>query len=146
MLILILSVGVSVSAQKNGDRKNREEMRKEFMDFKMKFLAQEIDLKEDQQKMFFELYTQMSDERFSVMSEVKSLERKAKSENATDSDYEAMTSAVTRAKEKDALIEKKYDEKFKAFLSSKQMFKLKDAEEQFRRKMHDMHGKRKHSK
>lgn len=143
LLLLVVVAAVSVSAQKKDDKRNRQEMRKEFIEFKMKFLAQEIDLKEDQEKKFFELYTQMEDERFAVMSEMRRLEKKAKAANASDADYEAMTKGVTTAKEKDALIEKKYDEKFSAFLTSKQMYKLKDAEEKFRQKMHEMRKQKK---
>ena len=49
---------------------------------------------------------------------------------------------MTEAKEKDAEIEKKYDAIFSEFLTSKQVYKMKDAEEKFRNKMHEMRHKR----
>ena len=80
---LILGLG-SMCAQGNG-RKSRAEMKKEFKEFKMKFIAQEVDLQDDQQKQFFELYEQMSDERMQVFEQTRRLERKVKKDpQATD--------------------------------------------------------------
>lgn len=143
ILITLVSFG-NAFAQKDKDPK---EMRRELMEFKLKYIAQEIDLKEDQQKKFFELYNQMTSERVKVFKETKALERKITSDgNASDADYEALSKAITSAREKDTAIEKKYDEKFAQFLSSKQIFKLKAAEEKFRKKMHEMRRKKKKNK
>lgn len=142
LFLTLVSVG-SAFAQKE---KSHKEMRREVMEFKLKYIAQEIDLKEDQQKQFLDLYKQMTDERVKIFRETKALERKLTADgNASEADYEAVTKAITAAKEKDAAIEKKYDEKFAEFLSPKQIFKMKGAEESFRKKMHEMrHKKRKH--
>lgn len=93
---LILGLG-SMCAQGNG-RKSRAEMKKEFKEFKMKFIAQEVDLQDDQQKQFFELYEQMSDERMQVFEQTRRLERKVKKDpQATDEDYAAVSRAITEA-------------------------------------------------
>lgn len=143
-IAVVLGAGVAF-AQDKKPRKLRQEMRKELMEFKKKFLAQEIDLKEEDQKHFFELYDQMSEERMKIFEQTRRLERKVnKDANATEEDYAAVSRAITEAKEKDAEIEKKYDAQFSTFLSSKQLFQLKAAEEKFRKKMHEMrHKKRK---
>ncbi len=60
---LILGLGSGMCAQGSNGKKSRAEMKKEFKEFKMKFIAQEVDLQDDQQKQFFELYEQMSDEK-----------------------------------------------------------------------------------
>lgn len=142
LILTLVSVG-SAFAQKE---KSHNEMRREVMEFKLKYIAQEIDLKENQQKQFFDLYKQMTAEKVKVFKETKDLERKLTADgNASEADYEAVTKAITSAKEKDAAIEKKYDEKFAEFLSPRQVFKMKAAEENFRQKMHEMrHKKRKH--
>ncbi len=49
---------------------------------------------------------------------------------------------MTDAKAKDAEISKRYDEKFSRLLTAKQVYKMKDAEEGFRRKMHEMRHKK----
>lgn len=116
---------------------------KEMQEFKLKYLAQEMQLKENQQKRFFELYTKMSEEKHKVYKDARHLERKLKEQkNVTDADYAAVSRALTDSKKKEAEIEKKYDKEFQKFLSSKQIFKMKEAEEAFRARMHEMRGKR----
>ncbi len=145
IFIIGLAVILGVGCMHAQGKKSREEMRKEFKEFKMKFIAQEIDLEDDQKKQFFEIYNQMNDERTSIFEQTRRLERKVRKDSqATEEDYAAVSRAITEAKEKDAAIEKKYDAKFSTFLSSKQLFKMKAAEEKFRKKMSEMrHKKRK---
>lgn len=133
----------SAFAQKNKD-KSREEMRKELREFKIKFMAQEMDLKEDQQKQFIEVYGKMSDERMQLFEKTKRLEHKIKKEgDASEEEYAKVSKALTEAKEKDTEIEKRYDAEFSKFLSSKQIFLMKSAEEKFRQKMSEMRHKNK---
>lgn len=145
VVILFLSAIVPMAAQKkDGAKRPSPEMRKEMREFKIKFIAQEIDLKEDQKKPFAELYNEMSEERWQIFHEIKNIERKLKNDkNASEADYEAAAKAITEAKERDAAIEKKYDAKFSTFLTSRQIFKMKGAEETYRQKMHEMHRKKK---
>lgn len=144
LIILAMTLGIGTLCAQEKSKKSREEMRKEFREFKIKFIAQEIDLKEDQQKQFAELYDQMSNERMKIFEQTRRLERKVKKEsNATEEDYASVSRAITEAKEMDAAIEKKYDAKFSTFLSSKQIFKMKAAEEKFRKKMSEMRHKKK---
>lgn len=147
ILILCLLVAcVPAFARSEKDKKN-ENMKKELQEFKLKFLAQEMELKEDQQKKFFDLYSQMTEEKIKLYKETKALEQKlSSSTNASEAEYEAVSKAITSAKEKDAEIEKKYDEKFAQFLTPKQIFKMKSAEEKFRIKMHEMRHKKPGSK
>lgn len=145
-IILALTLGAFDGfAQKTRPGKvEREKMWREMQEFKMKFLAQEMDLKESQQKKFFELYEQMSEEKRKVFRETKALEKKLKNNpDATDEEYSRVSAAITEAKEKEARIDKEYDAKFSTFLTSRQIFKMKAAEEKFRDKMRDMHNKRK---
>lgn len=130
-------------SQDKGRKKSPEEMRREINEFKMKFIAQEIDLREDQQKRFFELFGQMTDERSAIFEQMIRTERKIKKDpNATDEDYANLTRLITDSREKDAEIEKAYDEKFATFLSAKQIYKMKSAEEKFRKKMREMRHKK----
>lgn len=140
---MILTLALPAFSQAKS-QKDRQAMRREVQEFKLKFLAQEMELKDDQQKKFFELYNQMEQEKVKVFKETKALERKiSESSNASDAEYESVSRAITAAKEKDAAIEKKYDDKFATFLSAKQIFKMKAAEDKFRMKMHEMRHKRK---
>ncbi len=114
------------------------EKRKEFREYKMKFLAHEMGLKNDAKKKFFEIYNQLSDERLDLRREMHEINHKIKENKATDADY----ATLNKLKEQDAEIEKKYDAKFATFLSSKQIFKMKEAEKVFRQKLHEMKEKK----
>lgn len=131
----------------NGKGKNRdhESMRKEIMDFKIKFLAQEMELNEEQQKKFSPLYRQMWEEKRVIFHNLHDMKKRI-GKDADESEYEAYTRASNEAKEKEAEIDRKYDPKFAEFLSAKQIFKMKAAEEKFRQKMHEMRGKKKDKK
>lgn len=150
-LFLILGVSVSVCAQGPGPdhgKKDRDKMMKEVREFKIKYIAQEIELQDNQKEQFVALYNEMSDKRDGVMREAFKLERKVKRDsNATEADYKAAADAMNKARAEDAAIEKEYDEKFAKFLTSKQIYKMKSAEEEFRRKMEEMrHNKKKRDK
>lgn len=142
ILLMIFGCCVSVFAQ-NQTQQPKKDMEKELLEFKLKFLAQEINLQEKQQQKFFDLYSRMWEEKHSLFKEAVALQKKVKeNKNATDSDYEAANAAMVKAHEKDAAIEKKYDEQFATFLSSKQIFQMKNAEDKFRQKLHEMHKKK----
>ena len=146
LLILALLVGgLSAAAQKHEGKKG-ENMMKELQEFKIKFIAQEIDLQDSQKAKFVELYNEMTTKRMDAMRDAWKMERDLKkNKEATEADYQAVTDAMTKAKAEDASIEKNYDEKFATFLSQKQIFKMKEAENEFRKKMAEMrhkHGKK----
>ncbi len=148
-LILVLcgflSSNASVSLDfPSPDGKSKEEVFREIQEFKMKYLAQEIDLKEDQKKPFFELYEEMNKKRMAAMNNARSIEKKVKKKkDATEADYQSVTEAWNKAREEDAAITREYDGKFSKFLSQKQIYKLKTAEESFRKKMEEIHHKKK---
>ena len=145
LLLLILFISAAFSfqalAQPKRDSGPDPKMMKEITEYKMKLLAQEMDLKEDQKEKFVELYQKMSEERMQNFRRMRQLEDSLK-ENASEEDYKKASDGIADLKLADARIEKEYDAKFAKFLSQKQIYKMKEAEEKFRRKMHDMRQKR----
>lgn len=132
----------------SGDTKaDRREMRREMREFKIKFLAQEMDLKDTQKKQFSEVYGRMSEEKHKIFHETRQLERKLDSgKGATEEEYAEVSRAITEAKARDAAVEKKYDTEFAKFLSPKQIYQMKQAEEKFRRRMDEMRKEKKRHK
>ena len=129
--------------EKGGKMKGRSSHSKwkDMLEYKIKFLAQE--LKEDQTKQFAEVYAAMSKEKRQVFREVRKAERELKhKKNPTEADYEAVSRLQTAAKEKDADIDRAYDAKFATFLSQRQIFKMKEAEDKFRARMNEMKQKK----
>lgn len=138
LLLMILTLVPAYSQEKG--KKSREEMHKEYREYKMKVLAQEMDLRDDQQKEFFDLYNKMSDERHKVHHEFRQIKKKMQDEkNMSEEDYAKLNTAEATAREKDSEIDKRYDAKFKKILTAKQIYKMKEVEEQFRNKIREMH-------
>ncbi|MBD5291364.1 MAG: hypothetical protein HDS24_04745 [Bacteroides sp.] len=147
LLVLMLLCTFSFAFADKKHSGPSEAMKKEMREFKLKFIAQEIELKDSQRKEFLETYQAMTEEKLKLFRETREIERKMRKEkNASDAEFEAASNALTEAKEKDAAIEKKYDAKFAKFLSQKQIFKMKSAEDKFRRKIEEMHHKNKSAK
>ncbi len=127
------------SQQKEGKLHKHAGISKEIEDFKIKFLIEEMELEKSKQEKFSELYRQMQAEKSKVFSDMRNAERRIKDKKeATEKEYLEANEQITDARIKLAEIEKKYDEKFSAVLSKKQLFKMKEAEKLFREKMHKM--------
>ena len=75
LLFLLLATLMPIFAQEKCYNKSRAEMHREFRDFKIKYIAQEIDLPADKFKEFSELYGQMEEEKHKVFSSTRRLEK-----------------------------------------------------------------------
>lgn len=148
LLLLLLAIAFFIPsfAQKHGD-KDREAKRKEMTEFKLKFIADEMGLKDDQRKQFMEVYGQMESERRAIFHKIKTAEKQIKdNKNATEADYEKANQEITEARDRMAAIDKKYDEKFATFLSKKQIYRMKEAENKFSEKIRLCRDKKKDGK
>ena len=141
LLLLVLSP-FALFAQKKAHRGPDPKMFKEIQEYKVKFLAQEMELNDDQKARFAELYTKMSEEKRKNFENMMRLEKQLK-ENASEAEYKDVSDQIVDSRIRDAQIEKEYDAKFAKFLSRKQIYKMKAAEEKFRKKMREMHHKKK---
>lgn len=146
LLLLIFFLGVSAvaAAHPHGGKPDAGKL-KELRDYKIKFLAQEIELSDDQKPKFVEVYNKLADERVANFEKMRAAEKKLKG-NLSDAEYKTQMDIVSEAKVRDAQIVKDYDAKFEKFLSAKQMYKMKEAEEKFRKRMKELHQQRKREK
>ncbi|MCH5242430.1 MAG: hypothetical protein J1F67_08405 [Muribaculaceae bacterium] len=145
-LILILMAGFSFMSA-HGDEHDpvkREKMFREVQEFKMKYLAQEMELSEIQKKKFFELYQEEMESKKECYQEAVVMDRRLKEQkDASEEDYQQVRNAFNQANENWAKIEQQYDEKYSEFLSQKQIYKMKEAESSFRAKFDEMKHSRK---
>lgn len=151
LLIAVLISGISFSFAQDEEPGRRDKMFREVQEFKMKYLAQEMDLSDVQKKKFFELYEEMTKSRQECYKDAISLDRKLKSapEEAKEEEYEQVTEAFSKANSEWSVIENQYNEKFAEFLTPKQIYKMREAENNFRAKLDEMRHSRKkdhHSK
>lgn len=119
-------------------------MIKEFKEYKIKFLAQEMELNNEQTDKFADLYSKMMEEKQRNFKTLRNLENQLK-ENSSEKEYKEVSEKISETRMLDVRIDKEYDARFEKFLTQKQIYKMKEAEEKFRRKMHEMHRK-KHSR
>ena len=117
--------------------------KKELFEFKMKFVAQEINLRDDQRAAFTDLYSRLIEERDAIWRQIGEANRRIKdSSKPTTADYEYVNSVMVDAKAKNAALEKRYDEEFAKFLTPEQRYQMKEAEQKFHRKMEEMYAKK----
>ena len=146
LLLICLLIGTcSAFAQSTNEDPAKVEQRiREVQEYKMKYLAQEMDLSEAQKKKFFEVYEEMLQSKYECYQEAVKLDRKIKHEDgATEQDYHQVTEAFNNANTRWAEQEKIYNEKYAEFLSSKQIYKMKEAESTFKAKLDEMRHNRK---
>ena len=61
IIILLVAMVLTIPTYaQNKKKENKEEWKKELQDFKYKYLAQEIELTEEQMTNFFELYAKLA--------------------------------------------------------------------------------------
>lgn len=143
--ILILCVALcctlSLPAQKKSRKCPDDEQRKawyqEMLKSKIDFLAKDLQMTEEQKPRFSQIYTEMQNELARQMHNVRSLERniESKGDAATDADYEKCADAMFEMKQKEGAIDMKYLAQLKKVLSKKQLYKLKQSEMKWSRKL-----------
>lgn len=143
ILLAVMMLSLPCVAQRKDSMKgNRAEWKKELQDFKYKYLAQEVELTEEQQEKFFELYVKMESELKTVDSDCKAAQKAVKAEGEhSDAEYEKALNALLNKRVMKGQIEKRYYDQFKTFLSVKQLYKLKTAEQKFNKKLMELRKK-----
>lgn len=144
LIIALLFCGVASGyAQPNKHGKKNHEGWRELREFKMKYLAQEMELNKEQQQKFFAMYDEYSSKRRVLYEAFKETDQYLENnKNASEADYDRACEKLTDLKQKDAALEKEYDAKFATFLSKQQIYKMKVAEDKFKKKMAEMRHKR----
>lgn len=133
ILALVATVLPAFSQEKDSGKQQK------FLEYKLRYLAQEMELQDDQKDRFFTIYIEESDKIRDAYKEARSLERKIKEEaEPSEEDYKKLREAQQKAADEQAEIEKEYDAKYSEFLTQKQMFQMKEAETKFRDKMQQM--------
>lgn len=142
--LLLLLMGIGIAFAQGDDKAKVAKRMKEVQEYKMKYIAQELELSEVQKKKFFELYDEMCASKKQCYDEAMHLERKIKHDpQATEADYQKVTEALNKANTEWAETEKTYNEKFAEFLSQKQIYKMREAENNFRAKFEELKHNRK---
>lgn len=130
--------------------KSREDKFQEMQNFKMKYLLKKMEVSDNETKeKFIETYSKMTAEKGKLFKEAYDIEKKIRSakKELADEDYAKISNLRDECREKDEKINKAYDNQFKVFLSSKQIYKMHEAERDFNdrlRRVRGNHQTRKH--
>lgn len=147
VILLIAMVLTIPTYAQNKKKENKEEWKKELQDFKYKYLAQEVELSDEQMTNFFELYAKLESERKQALKDCKAITKTVKEDGEhSEAEYERAVEAVLNLPIITGQIEKKYYEQFKTFLSYKQLYLLKTAERKFNKKLMELQKKDKKHK
>ena len=129
-LLAVILAPCLLSAQSTAAQRARwmEQIRKT----KFEFFTKEVSLTKEQQNQLFPLYEEMERSIYKMNNEAEALMKKtAANSRATDTEFEAAATAAARTTQRQGEIELEYFNKFSKFLSKKQLFLLKQAENKF---------------
>lgn len=144
LLMMFSAMGIALSFAQTDDQNKIDRRIKEVQEYKMKYIAQEMELSEAQKKKFFEVYQEMNTAKFNCYKDAVNMDRNLRQDkNATEQDYQQVTEAFNKANDEWAQYEKTYNEKFSEFLTQKQIYKMREAENSFRAKFEEMKHNRK---
>lgn len=122
--------------------KDKTKMMEELQQFKIDYLAKEMQLSEKEKNEFVPLYKEYDNERKKAGAEAWKFDRELKKKkDASEADYKKLSELQQTAREKDYEIVKNYDGKFEKFLSAKQIYTMHQGEEKFFEKMKEMRKK-----
>lgn len=144
LFLTLIFIGCFFIHAQEDDKGRREKIFREVQEFKMKYLAQEMDLSELQKKKFFEVYEEMNVSKQECYKEAVEKQKALKAnKDASEEEYQQATEALNKANAQWADEEKIYNEKFAEFLSQKQIYKMREAENSFKAKLDEMRHSRK---
>ncbi len=137
LLLAILSLPSALAQDKD-----KAKMKEELQQFKIDFLAKEMQLSDKEKAEFTPLYKEYDEQRRKAGSEAWKYDRELKKKkDATDADYKKLAELQQKAREKDNEIVKKFDKRLESFLTAKQIYQMHQGEEKFFEKMKEMRKK-----
>lgn len=132
--------------------KDKAKMMEELQQFKIDYLAKEMQLSEKEKAEFVPIYKEYDNERRQAGAEAWKFDMELKKKKEpSEADYKKLADLQQKARERDNEIVKKFDTKFESILSAKQIYIMHQGEVKFFEKMKEMRkkhndGKRSHDK
>ncbi|MDE7346691.1 MAG: hypothetical protein K2N48_08125 [Muribaculaceae bacterium] len=137
LLLAILTLPCAFAQEKD-----KAKMMEELQQFKIDFLAKEMQLSEKQKAEFVPMYKDFDEQRRRAGAEAWKFERKLKkNKDASEADYKKLSELQQNARAKDNEIVKKFDSRLETFLTAKQIYMMHQGEEKFFEKMKEMRRK-----
>lgn len=132
--IILIFLFSAISAQDNDTRRRQwlNEMRKT----KLEYMYKELGITDAQKEQFKTTLNAMDVELDKVRRETRKLDKELEAKKSpTDLEYEKTAEAMFEFKQREATIEMKYFQKFKAFLTPRQLYLFKKAEHKWMKEL-----------
>jgi len=131
-IALLAAIFPALAQQPGFTPADRERWLGEMRNLKHDFIARELDLTDEQQDHFFDLYDRMEDDIAALNSETREAEtRVAADSEATDLQIQNTARTVFEQKRAEGQIEMTYFDQFSQILTPRQLLQLKNAERKF---------------
>lgn len=129
---MCLCYSVQAIAQMPVTDADRQRWLAEIRQYKHEFLIKELELTEEQQGPFFQLYDQMEDEIEQLNSQTRALQQQVEAnDQATDLEVTNAARTIFELKRAEGQIEMTYFDRFAKILTPRQLLNLKSAERKF---------------
>ena len=124
-----------LSAQKSFSKDNFEKQRAEY-------LKRELDLTPKEASKFLPLSDELMEKKFELNRDSREKARALrKKSNVSDAEYERVIDSWINNREKEAILEKEYYQKFKRVLPMRKVRKYQEVDMKFMRSMMDRHDR-----
>lgn len=146
LLLMCLSFS-SLQAQKSEKlgQEQREKRKEKMKEMKKSFIKTELDLTEDEEQLFWPIYTEYENKRDALRKERRSLRKKLKRKSLdelSESEAEEMLTKEMEFREKRLALDKDFERDLRSNLSAKKIILLHKAERKFKKQLLDrMKGK-----
>lgn len=142
VIAAIILTATQAFAQEPQKKAQRQQWMNNMIQSKTEYVVKEIGLNENVRTKFEKQYMAMCHEMAKLGRDTRNLERSiSKKENPSDLEYEKCAEAMSEFKIKEGNIEMKYFNQFKTYLTKKQLFKLKIAEQKWMNALMKHRGK-----
>lgn len=129
---MCLCYSVQAIAQMPVTDADRQRWLAEIRQYKHEFLIKELELTDEQQGPFFQLYDQMEDEIEQLNSQTRALQQQVEAnDQATDLEVTNAARTIFELKRAEGQIEMTYFDRFAKILTPRQLLNLKSAERKF---------------
>lgn len=142
LIAAIILTFTQAFAQKPHDKAQRQQWMNNMIQSKTDYVVKEIGLNDNLKPKFEKQYRAMCHEVARLGRDTRNLERTiVKKDNPSDLEYEKGAEAMAEFKVKEGNIEMKYFNQFKTYLTKKQLFNMKIAEQKWMNELMKHRGK-----
>ncbi|MBI34988.1 MAG: hypothetical protein CMP67_06450 [Flavobacteriales bacterium] len=139
LVCMTLSAAIAQSSGKPSIQQ-RENRKAKIREMKKAFIKAELNLTEDEEKVFWPIYDNYENKRDELRKELRSLRKEFKGKSIdelTEAEAEEMLDKEMKFREKRLALDKEFERELRANLSAKKIIMLHKAERKFKKKLLD---------